>query len=1407
MTAAESLDFNNLKPFDQAVFLVMFLCMRSVPRHLVRILRESGVKAEGSGRAVREGDVDGAITRLLQARLIQQSKSGGLVCMPLPLGVQRSLFSRPEIRGYLTSIERALSDRHDVYGLGCLVFESRGRFKPISLVHQALLEERIDDIRFMLVDNEISSMYDWDAYAELMMPVLLRELASLAPRAGLYLFPEMSTWTLVACEPAAPLTGMVTSPGVLGRSMLLSPSVFLPLCVWHTWTGGREALRQLAAVAKGKGNETIAAEACAALLDGDAVIADKLFALFGNIIDYDRQIALHSVSSFLMLAALAAIRANKSKTRVRNLIASSGRLPARYAACAFSEHLGMLDDVANRGGGAVVAEPADTAAHQRSMDTFICALAALFLHDGAVDKQLGRQSLQLLRSAHTAGYRWMAVSLAPGVRRLLPNHPEAAELCRQVEASTSTVPLWSQGTIVQPWEQALKEIGSLLPATGAASASDGVKAGSVLIQWLLVLDDADPDDVRVRRLSVRACKMLKSGKWSSGRHIDLYALVAGTHDALLGPRDLEVKNALKQGYGTRHAYHGDVWEAYWILPALADHPQVYRVLGDGNRHISYYDTLPIRIVKGDPAIEIAATRGGRSTELRLPWRESAAYAELQLVRERDDVFTVFEKGPLHHKLAAIVGRYGKKNRLVIPAEGSGVLQGLLAPLAKVIGVKGEFDAEAVDARLVEGGVQFRLRARFVNGVLHLDLVNQPVPDLPLVVPPGSGTRKMLARLAGETVAVSRDLDGERAARDAFTAGCPSLAAWEAAPHHWEVAELPAILEVLDEVHGLSEAVVLEWPEGRALEVVRPGSGAPFALKGTAGADYWLEIGGDVALDDGKVMAFTDLLAGLGGRTDRFVPLSEGRYLCLTRHLMRQIELLAQAGEVSRQKLRLPPAALPMLDTMVASDAREGLDFPARIRDRIADFRKAFRHKPPLPASLTCELRPYQQEGFVWLFRLAACGLGACLADDMGLGKTIQILALLTARADDGPALVIAPTSVSSNWADEAARFAPALRVTLLAEVQDRAACVRGAQPFDVVVCSYGLLTFEEDLLTSRPWGAVVLDEAQAVKNRQAKRTRIVKRLDTRLRAVATGTPVENNLGELWSLFDFLNPGLLGTHGRFEQRFCNADGTVSPLLKRMTAPFILRRLKSEVLDDLPPKTEITLAVTLDDDERSLYESGRREALASLDAREDEANRITILAHLTKLRRACCHPSLLLPGSPLPGQKVETFLELVGDLRANGHRALVFSQFVDFLGIIRQRLDAAGFTYQYLDGSTPLGQRAEAVSRFQRGEGDLFLISLKAGGTGLNLTAASFVILLDPWWNPAVEMQAADRAHRIGQRQPVTIYRLVTTDTVEERVVELHARKRAMAEDLLEGTGDTRLSSADLVALFRAGADEP
>ena len=1392
-----------LTSLEQQVFLLLFLCMRSDVTKLGQILIAARVKTDDRLRTVRLADVQQTLERLLQTGLIQRASKSSFHCTAMPIAAQRDLFRQPNAQRFITDIERAIySSFYDVEP-SCLFFYVSSRAKACCRLHEALLENRLDDVRIILLGlGDLDQSPYWRAYCNMALPALLREPDQMEPGILRLLFPDLAETALATCAPTDALTRIISGPRPFSASNLLKPRTFLALCTWYTWTACHDGLAQLAKATTNAPMQFVP-EACRMLLDGDAAAADGLFAKAMRLRYRTGGIGAAEYSPYVALTALAAIRANKSETRVRTLLRRFGQAGNTTTVPGWrNASLDDLDAFANRGRNAMETISRASITPQGPIVNFVSALQSLFQHDALIAKDLGQESLLLLRDTHTAGYGLMAASLVPCVQRLLPGNAEALERCHQVAATVAAKPLWGEGHIVQPWEQALEEIGKLLPQRAAAGGAAEDLAATHLLQWLLVLDAKRPDDIHVDRIIPRLRKRLKSGKWSSGKTLDLEKLQAGNYDADLNEKDLRAKAALRHSYEHHvHDYYYDLNHAYGIVPALIDHPQVYRVGGDGFGYIDEDDVLPIRFVRGEPAIEIATAKDERETVIRIPWSLNAHYADLQIVRERDDVFTVYEKGVLHQQLTQIVDRYGQKNRLVIPTEGSEALKRLLSPLAQVIGIKGEFDTEDVAARTIEGGIHLHLRARLVNDILHLDLVNQPDPELPLFLAPGSGMRKTLSRLNGETVAVCRDLAGERAARDAFATACPSLAAWMDTPNHWEVESLQEILTVLNEVHTLVDQIPIEWPEGDSIDVVRPGSTTPYVLNGSSGADFWLEIGGDITLDDGKVMAFTELLANIGGRTEGFVPLSERRYLCLTKNLARQLELLAKAGELTRQGLKLPPAALPLLDALATESSRDGLDFPALVRDRLADFRKAFWHAAPLPTSLTCELRPYQKDGFVWLSRLAACGLGACLADDMGLGKTIQMLALLTARAKDGPALVIAPTSVSRNWADEAARFAPALRVILLAEAPDRATLVKDAKPFDVIICSYGLLTFEEDLLTSRPWGIVILDEAQAVKNRLAKRTRIVKRLNTRMRAVATGTPVENNLGELWSLFDFLNPGLLGTHGRFEQRFCSADGSVSPLLKRMTAPFILRRLKSEVLDDLPPKTEITLTVTLEDDERSLYESCRREALASLESPDDTANHITILAHLTKLRRACCHPSLLLPTSTLPGQKVETFLELVTDLKANGHRALVFSQFVDFLSSIRQRLDRMDVAYQYLDGSTPLNKRTDAVARFQQGEGDLFLISLKAGGTGLNLTAANFVILLDPWWNPAVEMQAADRAHRIGQRNPVTIYRLVTADTVEERVVELHAKKRAMAEELLDGTGSTRLSATDLVDLFR------
>ncbi|HEY5961114.1 MAG TPA: DEAD/DEAH box helicase, partial [Polyangiaceae bacterium] len=333
-----------------------------------------------------------------------------------------------------------------------------------------------------------------------------------------------------------------------------------------------------------------------------------------------------------------------------------------------------------------------------------------------------------------------------------------------------------------------------------------------------------------------------------------------------------------------------------------------------------------------------------------------------------------------------------------------------------------------------------------------------------------------------------------------------------------------------------------------------------------------------------------------------------------------------------------------------------------------------------------------------------------------------------------------------------------------------------------------------------------------IKNGDTLRAKAAYGIKAKTRIIATGTPIENHPSDLFSLFHFLNPHLLGSTQRFQRRFGRAAESGDELatrqrkdLRRVIRPFILRRTKAQVLDDLPPLTEIRHTVNLSPAETALYESLRKRALKKLEnTTKNPQLRVQILAELMRLRRLCCHPSLVAPEANLESAKLAAFMELVDELLANQHRALVFSQFVDFLALARKMLDARGIRYQYLDGATPQKQRTVSVDAFQSGEGDLFLISLKAGGFGLNLTGADYVIHLDPWWNPATEQQASDRAHRIGQTRPVTVYRLVTAGTIEERIVELHHRKREVANSLLEGAeGASNISQDELLDLLSEG----
>lgn len=472
--------------------------------------------------------------------------------------------------------------------------------------------------------------------------------------------------------------------------------------------------------------------------------------------------------------------------------------------------------------------------------------------------------------------------------------------------------------------------------------------------------------------------------------------------------------------------------------------------------------------------------------------------------------------------------------------------------------------------------------------------------------------------------------------------------------------------------------------------------------------------------------------------------------------------------------------------------------------------RAEKLEPTLPKGLKATLRDYQIEGFKWLRRLAEWGVGGVLADDMGLGKTVQTLAAIQDRASEGPSLVIAPTSVCFNWMREIEKFAPELTGTLYRET-DRAEFLDSVGPYQVVVCSYGLALRDSDRLAKVNWTTMVLDEAQAIKNSRSKTSMAIAKIPSKWTVALTGTPVENHLGELWSLFHVVSPGVLGGWDQFRNRFAapiekdNDDDRRTALRNRLT-PFILRRTKAEVLKDLPPRTEMNLYVELSAAERAIYDSVRISALGEVDAiaklPEIQDQRFRILALLTRLRQIACHPGMVhetwTEGSAKLTQLHETLLQL----REEGHRVLIFSQFVKHLTLIREMMDKEKITYQYLDGSTPPEERQKQVDVFQNGDATAFLISLKAGGTGLNLTAADYVIHMDPWWNPAVEDQATDRAHRIGQEKPVMVYRIVAQNTIEEEILRLHDTKRDLVAGILDGTHSAaKLSTEDLIAMLR------
>ncbi len=985
-------------------------------------------------------------------------------------------------------------------------------------------------------------------------------------------------------------------------------------------------------------------------------------------------------------------------------------------------------------------------------------------------------------AAASLGFEWLAWESAELITRVNNGDKKCEKYRLSALAMRKKNGLASLADLVareEPWERTLKAL-LMFPS----EKKEAVSGDTSRLIWRL-------------RMGYGGCglhpfiqKKGAAGNWSRGQSVALRRLFQ-ERDSLgfLTAQDQAICSHLKMEAG--HSYYSYRGESYIFdsgaFLALVGHPLVF---------MEDAPTAQVEVAKGEVALRVSKAQDSVVVELTPSFSDKDAVV---IVKESYNRIVVYEITEQQRYLAKVL-----EKGLKVPAHAEGRIGEILGTVASCITVQSDISNVALQLPEVPADSQPELLLLPYEDGLRAQLMVRPLEKGSYYFP-GEGGGVVLAEMDGKRVQARRDFEEERRRANGVIEGCPTLTRVSPVANEWLIPEPDCALELLVELQALGEQVRVSWPKGEKMRVTRNVSAGDFRMSITSGIN-WFSMKGNLHLDDALVLGMRQLLEHVASSSSRFVPLGDGQFLALTRTFQKRLEELRLYAEEHGDSLRFHPLATSVLEEF--SEEAGNIRADQKWKQHLERLGEVQKFVPVLPDTLRVELRDYQKEGFQWLARLAHWGVGACLADDMGLGKTVEALALLVSRASEGPSLVVAPISVCANWIDEAHRFAPTLNVHRFGD-GDRKAMLESITTFDLVVCSYGLMQQEEELLTAVPWNVIVLDEAQAIKNRTTKRSKVSMKLQGSFKLITTGTPIENHLGELWNLFRFINPGLLGSFERFNNCFAvpierDQNRETRMRLKRLIQPFVLRRVKEQVLEELPSRTEITLRVELSKEEAAFYEALRQEAVAALEGDGESAGQkhLRILAQIMKLRRACCNTSLVSPDISLPSAKLEVFGAIVEELLENRHKALVFSQFVDHLALIRKYLDEKQILYQYLDGSTPAPQRKKCVDAFQSGEGDLFLISLKAGGLGLNLTAADYVIHMDPWWNPAVEDQASDRSHRIGQERPVTIYRLVAQDTIEEKIVSLHQKKRGLADSLLEGSDMAgKMNAEELMALLR------
>jgi len=934
--------------------------------------------------------------------------------------------------------------------------------------------------------------------------------------------------------------------------------------------------------------------------------------------------------------------------------------------------------------------------------------------------------------------------------------------------------------IKQPWEYAIDQLQALITHPPVTSS-----VNPLLDKRLVWLIDPVTQEIEVSEQALQ-----KMGRWSAGKAVSLKRLY--NKDPKLEYLTAQDWHAITGLQYDSYAWYGKPeysWNTRQTLLALVGHPLLF--------HKNNY-SVPLELVKGHVELCVEKTKKGYHFSLS----EYKKTPCVVLKKETTNRYAVIDFSEETVSIAQILSEKG----MSVPFQAKDQVVDIICHAKNSIRIQS--DVMDDNLPITPGSTVPHVHLLPLSIGIKVALWVRPFGEHGPYCKAGQGQRSLVT--TGTTSEgdarqkIIRAFEEEKNHCLALIQQCPTLVEYHDHEDEWRFENVEQSLEVLLELEEYQKhgALVLEWPKGQSLKVKKTISSQNLSLS-IKGSQYWFEYEGQVDVDEHQAWDMRKWLELLETSQGRFIPLANGEFLALTKKFKQQcdeLRLLSEGNKIYHLNTSLLKSLSEEAGTLKEDNA-----WKAHLK-KLSAMKK---HHPEIPSTLQAELRDYQVEGFSYLSRLAHWEIGACLADDMGLGKTIQAITLLLSYAPKGPCLVVAPTSVCFVWLEELAKFAPTLTPHLLHHASDRETLIESLGKMHILICSYGLLHQAGDLLLKKRWKMVILDEAQAIKNPETKRWKYATQLNSPCRLALTGTPIENHLGELWSIFRFLNPGLLGSLAHFQQRFSGPiekyqDPAAKQALKSIVSPYILRRTKSEVLQELPSKSEQSILIEPTAEEMAFYEAVRVRALEriqQLNAIDTNTQRFSILAEISRLRQACCHASLVDENVTIESSKIKAFLNLVRNLLENQHKALIFSQFVRYLDKIKAVLDEENIAYHYLDGSTPIKERQKTVAAFQAGEKDLFLISLKAGGSGLNLTAADYVIILDPWWNPAVEEQAADRAHRLGQSRPVTVYRLIMKNSIEEKIVSLHKDKKDLASDLLSG-GDLsgKMSEEALMALL-------